>query len=174
MAGIKQPIQDIITLLEAVSGMQYVRVWNDQFKKLDEGKIEAFPFPCAFVEVVGSDKIQLVGGGVAAGDLTFRIHIGHEQLDAGDGTMGQNLDAIDFKDLVVKKLALKKLTACTILQKSGESQNYDHGNVYIYTVDFNTHFFDSKGSPYDPDAGVYIDSTPPTTLELTVEKVNSL
>jgi hypothetical protein len=95
-----------------------------------------------------------------------------EFLDAQDGTMGQNLDIFDLKEKVTKAFRDFAPTACSTVQRTGESQNFDHDNVYEYLIDYATHMIDSKGSKYDPDDNDFILSTPP--LELEVDLSNSI
>jgi hypothetical protein len=52
--------------------------------------------------------------------------------------------------------------------RTGETQDYEHTNLYHYIIDFITNFTDSKGSSYDSAAGKYITSVPPTELEIDI------
>jgi hypothetical protein len=166
MAGIKAPIKDLLSLLQDIEGLAYVRVWNNQFKLIHEGKMQAIPFPAAFVEIVAPEKLVTIGVGVVAGDLLIRIHLCDEMLDAGDGTMEQNLEIFDLKDKLVKALSGFAPTACSAMQRVSESQSYDHDNTYEYILEFDTHFIDSKGSKYDEETTDMIEYGPPTVLEI--------
>jgi hypothetical protein len=63
MAGIKAPIQDILTRLTSLQVVNqdqdtvplYARIWNNQLR-IKKEDIYAIPYPCAFVELV-SDKL---------------------------------------------------------------------------------------------------------------------
>lgn len=174
MAAIKQPLQDImarLVSLQTVEGaplFQYVRKFNDQFKLLKEGgNIEAIPLPAALVKMVEPISWNQMGGGLKQADITWEIHIGMEQLDAGDGTMEQNLDIFDqFRDLVEAGLTGFVAIASTPLFCIGESPDYEHTNLYFYILSFKCGYIDSKGSPYDQAAGKFIYKQPPTDLQV--------
>lgn len=164
MAGIKDAINDLLTKLQAVNGSTsflYVRVWNNQFQLLDEGKTEAIPFPCAFVEVRVPNDYTTLPYGITQSDVTFRIHIGQREEDAGDGTMGQNINIFALRDEVIKLLTNYEPTACSGLMKVAEEQDYSHTNIYHYIVDFICAFIDNKG-----DTRTWIEKTPPTILQI--------
>jgi hypothetical protein len=165
MASIDQPQMDMIALLQAVQYQgaplfNFVDIYNDQFDMQDEGKQEAIALPAALVELPDPEW-NLLGGGLMQSDLIFRIHIGMEQLDAGDGTMARNVLIFQYRRAVIMYLSRKVMTACTPLFWVKDQPSYKHSNKYVYVVDFKCGFVDSSGSPYDPDAGVYIESTPP-------------
>jgi hypothetical protein len=182
MAGIKQPIVDILAKLTTVQVVNqdnqtvnlFARVWNDQFRKFDEGQLEAFPLPSAFVEVVNPSDYNRIGGGFDASDIIFKIHIGHWFMDAADGTFEQDLDIIDLRDKVISLLSNYQPKACGSLVHISDQQDYQHKSVYVYEIEFKCHFIDSKGSPYDPAAGKYIDSVPPTDLEIDIIPVDNI
>lgn len=163
MSGIKTPILDIITKLETGSFSQYSRIWNNQFEKLELGTIEAFPFPCAFVEVVLPNEYNALSSGISASDVTFRIHIGQTEYDAQDGRLSENKSIFDLRDEVVKLLTNFYPTACSGMMRVSEEQDYKHTNIYHYVVDFVSHFIDDKG---DTTPSGMITKQPPTTLEI--------
>lgn len=182
MAGIKQPIQDLLTLLKSMDVTNgdgntvklYTRLWNNQLQRMREQQIEAFPLPAAFVEFVSYTEFENVGVKVIAGKVKFKIHILHEFLDAQDGTMGQDLVIFDLKDQINRRLYDAVLTGCSTLVRIGESSANDFDNVHEYVLEYQVHFMDSVNSPYDSGNGKYIQTTPPTQLQLTVTKVTSL
>lgn len=157
MAGIKAPINDLLTYLSTGTSFSYVRVWNNQFQWMEEKSIEAFPFPCIFIEtILPNDNAGL---GFTVADVVFRIHIGQTEYDAVDGTMEQNLSIFYLRDEVITLLTYKELTACSGLQKINEEQDYSHTNVYHYIIDFKCSFVDSKGDKTQGQVTNY-----PTTL----------
>ena len=93
MSGIKAPIVDVINKLKTLqlpnnagnSPNLYSAVWNEQLQRLEEGESYPFNLPAAFVELLMSNNYQQLGAGITASDLTFRIHLAMEQIDAGDG-----------------------------------------------------------------------------------------
>jgi hypothetical protein len=178
MAGILSPLNDILARLTNLQdGMdnplfQYCRVFNDHFNRMERQEIEAFPFPCALVEIATPIDFMPIGGGLAQADVIWRIHIGMQELDAGDGTMEQNLDVFSlYRDTVVAALSNFKPTACGLLFRVAEQPDFNHTNIYVYTVEFKCGFIDSKGSKYDPGGGNYIYTTPPTRLEIDDSKM---
>lgn len=182
MAGIVQPMMDICTLLRTITinngdgqaATPYVRVWNNQVRFEHEGQQTDFPKPAFFLEVVNDVQYEELGKGFQAADVGFRVHIVHEFMDAQDGTFEQDLDVFALRDKVRATLSLVEVTACGPLVVVREGQDYEHTNIYHYIIEFVCNFIDSKGSPLDPDAGKYIDSTPPLTLQLTASIVGSV
>ena len=175
--SIKTAVTDIMGRLSSLQDSTgnplflYVRVFNDHFNRMEHQQIEAFPLPCALVEAVSPIVFLPIGGGLQQADVTWRIHIGMEQLDAQDGTMEQNLDIFDkYRDPVVAILSNFRPTACGLLFRTGEQPDYNHTNVYVYTIDFKCGLIDTKGSPYDPGNSQYTYTTPPIDLEIDNEQ----
>lgn len=182
MAGIKQPLQDILTQLTTLQVINqdkqtvplFARMWNNQFKRLEAGELEAIPLPSAFVEKLNPDNYTRIGIGFDAADIIFRIHVGHWFVDATDGTFEQDLAIYDLRDRVVALLSDYKPTGCGRMLRIAENQDYDYKRVNVYEIDFKTHFIDSKGSKYDPSSTYFADSTPPTGLEIDIIPVDSI
>ena len=143
MAGIKDPLQDLLTLIET-SSIKYSRVWNNQFQWMEEQSIEAFPFPCCFVETQ-FPNIEQGGLGYTVSDVIFRIHIGQVEYDSANGNIEQNLSIFALRDEIITLLTYKELSGCSGLQKVNEEQDYTHTNVYHYIIDFKCSFVDTKG-----------------------------
>lgn len=173
MAGVKQPLQDLLARLATMDvtnrdGYQvklYARVWNNQVLFEAEGDNYAFPKPAAFVEVINNATYEEIGGGYASCDIVFRIHLVHEYYNQ-DGTFEQDLEIFDLRDQLIGLLNHYKPTGCGLLVRMAEAQQYDHANVYEYLIDFGCNFTDSTGS--DDDRGLFITKEPPTGLDLTV------
>lgn len=174
MAGIKQPIKDILDLLRTIpvtNGDGYnvapvVRLWNNQITKLKEGMQEVFPMPAFFVEV-GQLNFQNIGQGFRSGELNFKVHIAHEFYDATDGTFEQDLLVFDLRDKVIGYLSSMTPTSCSPLEATGEGIDNDHDNIYHYVIEFTCNFTDSIASKEDisnPYANIY--SNHPTQLIL--------
>lgn len=159
MAGIKAPILDIMNRLQSLGVFAHIRIWNSQIDYERDGKIYDFPKPAAFVEVVSDPLFEQLGGGFQSADLAFRIHICDEEYDAGQGTFEQNVSVFDLRDAVCRPtgLSLYQPVGMGPLTKITEAQDYEHDNLYHYTVDFMASFIDSTGSPYDPENGQIID-----------------
>jgi hypothetical protein len=146
----------------------YVRIWNNQPQKQKSGKIQAYPLPAAFVEVIKPTKFKPLLNGASESDLVWRIHLQHWFTDAQDGTMEQDLLIFDLRDQVLATLNLYKPTSCGNLMFSDEGQDFNHDDIYVYLVEFTCSFIDSKGSPYDPGRTDYQNSTPPSNLVINV------
>lgn len=173
MAGIKEPIVDILNALKTIPDFTTVRLWNNQTHHLKE---QNFVLPAAFVEVSSPEQLLSIGGGFSAGDVHFKIHVVHEFLDAQDGSMDQDLTIFDLKEKVVAVLSQLKPTACGLMQRVSESQSHDHDNVNFYIIEYITHFIDSKASTYDPYPGKYMDFTlpQPPDIEIDITEVPSI
>ncbi|MFX1704587.1 hypothetical protein PV783_11570 [Chitinophaga sp. CC14] len=174
MAGIKQPILDILNALKEIPALQFIRVWNNQIDYEKSGEQYNFPKPAAFVETLQGLLWDTLALGVSSADLIFRIHIAHEYYDAQDGTFEQDLVVFDIRDAVIEKLQLFKPTGCGPMTKILEEQDYEHDNIYHYTVDFAVNFIDTKGSPLDPDSGKLITKDPPTGLQIQLNVVDNI
>jgi hypothetical protein len=89
----------------------FVDVWNNQLDLAEQQQQYSFPFPAGFIEVLNVQEPKQLGDGVQLYDqLIVRIHILHNQLDAGDGTMERNMDVFD--------LTQKHLSACKDLNRT--------------------------------------------------------
>ena len=176
MAGIKQPISDMLTKLTTLNvtnqDLQLVplnaRIFNNQIKRQKEGDIQAVPLPSAFLEVVNNAQYNRLLNGVSESDIVFRIYLTHWFTDAQDGTFDQDLLIFDLRDSIIALLSNYRPTACGNLCLTAEGQDYDHGDVYVYVLEFTTGFIDSKGSPYDVGRTDFINSVPPTVFDLEI------
>lgn len=139
-----------------------VRLWNNQLQMEQEGAYQAYAKPAVFVEVLNDMVWEQLQGGFSASDLAFRFHIVHEYYDDQAGNFEQDLVVFDLRDALIAAFMLYKPTGCGPMTKITEQQDYDHANVIHYLVDFVTHFIDDAGVP------TTIETTPPTTLEATV------
>ena len=182
MAGIKQPLQDILAQLAAIQvtnmdnqvGNLYSRVWNNQLQYMDDGSGDVFPRPAAFVEVVSPAQYEAIGLGFRSADLGFRIHLIHDFYNQ-DGTMEQDLGIFDLRDMILANhnnpvnpgLSLFCPTACGAMVCVSETQDYSHKNIYHYILDFVCNFTDSKGSGYDTNAGQF-DDTPNANMDTEI------
>ena len=178
MAGIKQPLQDILTRLATltVKGGDgaffniYTRVWNNQIEYMRKGEGVDFPRPAAFVEIVSPVAYQEIGGGVLSADLGFNIHLVCENYDNGGGTFDQDLVVFDLRDAMFLLFSEFQPTGCSKMVIVNEQQDFDHDNVYHYVISWVCHYLDSKASPYDSAAGRYTDSVPPTQIVINAAK----
>ena len=174
MAGIKQPLQDVLAKLATLDVTNrdgqtvklYSRIWNNQVEFELQGDSYVYPKPAAFVEVVNNAVYEEIGVGFASCDVVFRIHLVHEFYNQ-DGTFEQDLEIFDLRDKIIALLNHFKPTACGLLVRMNETASYEHTNIYEYLIDFGCNFTDSKGSPYDQQAGKFIQKDPPTDLNIS-------
>ena len=171
MAGIKQPITDILSKLATIQVTNadnqtvslYSRIWNNQIEYIEKGSDYVWPRPAAFVEVANSVNYKIIGLGFRSADLGITIHLVHDFFNS-DGTFEQDLDIFDLRDQVVAALSQYSPTACSPLNCINEDQDYSHDNLYHYVLEFVCNSIDSKGSAYDPSAGNY-DDTPNINMD---------
>mgnify|MGYP000429743528 CR=1 FL=1 len=175
MAGIVQPIQDILAALTTINVVNqdgytvplHSRIWNNQIKYEEQGKQYDFPKPAAFLEIVSPITYAETGMNLLCADININIHLVHEYYNS-DGTYEQDLTIYLLRDAVIKTLSNLTPTACSNLTCNSETMSYDHDNLYHYILCFDCAFIDSKASAYDPAATIYINSVPPTALQTNV------
>lgn len=178
MSGILPVITDILAKLATIQVTNqdnltvpiYARVWNNQLDNLNGGESYSWPRPAVFVEIISPASFEVIGLGFRSADLGIRIHLIHDYYNS-EGTYGQDLTIFELRDKVVSAhnvdaaiqsgLSQYCPTACGPLNCISESQDYDHGNLYHYILDFICNFTDSKGSVYDPADGRFIDTADP-------------
>ena len=165
---IKTAINDILTRLNTVTGAMFVAVWNNHASRLMDGSGYSFACPAVFVELETLGEAGRLGGGMTSQDYIIRIHLLHQELDAADGTLDQNLNVYDWRDDIKAKVTGMKPTNFSNLMFMNELQDYEHSNLYHYILEFKAAFVDTKGSPIDNDSTDWIETTPPTDLDLSV------
>lgn len=176
MAGVRQFFESILTRLGTItvtnqdgqSVPMYARVWNNQVEREREGETYNYPKPAAFVEVVAPLDMEEGGQNMRTARMVVNIHIVHEFYNE-DGTFEQDLVIFDLRDKVVAALSQFRPTGSGMLVSNGETPDYDHDNIVHYVVSYVCEFVDSKGSPYDPGRGIYIEKQPPTDLDLQMD-----
>jgi hypothetical protein len=167
---IKTAFQDVLLIARQITGVQYVAIFNNQVREEQDGKTFDFPKPAILIEIENPNQgLQTLGqDNVTVSEITWRISIVHEQLDAADGTLDQNLDVFDYRDLVKVAMTGIRPKNCSHWMYVEESQDYAHNNIYVYSIGFKCSFVDTKGSPLDPDSNTYITFEPPIALDLGV------
>lgn len=176
MSGLKQPIQDILTKMQTLDVRNgdgntvklVARMWNNQLRMDQEGKMQVFAKPAGFLEVVSPATYEIIGQGFRSSDISFRVHLITDNLNT-EGYFEQDLTVFDLRDKVIGLLSGYKPTGCGELNSISEQQDYDHNNLYHYIIDFVCNFTDTKGSKLDADKpDAYVESGTPTTLILSV------
>lgn len=169
--GVSALYSSIINRIKTASQFGFVHIWNNQLEQLENGETYVFPFPCVFVEIITPAAYSPLGLGYSVGDLIIRIHLGHEEYDAGNGNYEENTNVFTYRDILVGLLNNYQPTGCSSLMKSAEAQDYVHTNVYHYTIEFKAAFIDNSGS-FD----VQIPTEPGEITEITpgivVDRVN--
>ncbi len=165
---IKTALQDVLLQARNVSGVLYAAVFNNQVKEELGGHTFDFPKPAILVEIAtpNEGKQTLGRESVTVSELTWRLSIVHEQLDAQDGYLDQNLDVFDFRDAVKRAFSFFKPKNCSLWQYVEESQDYAHNNIYVYSIAFKCSYVDTKGSPLDPDEPQTV-INPPIALDIS-------
>jgi len=173
MAGISDVYSSLLGRIRSTTPIPFVHIWNNQLQQLEDGDTYVFPFPNAFVEVIAPTNYDPIGQGYATGELTVRIHIGHEEYDAGGGNYEENVNVFTYRDLIINKLNSFQPTACSSLMKVSETQDFVHTNVYHYIIEFRCAFIDSRGS-YD-EQHEFIDGVfTEIDINAVVDRVNLL
>jgi len=185
MAGISQVYQDLKAKISTATGSGFVHIWNNQLEQLAEGKTYAFPFPCYFIEVMPPTQYDPIGRGYATGELTIKIHIGHEEYDAFNGNYEENVNVFTLRDGIINALNSYQPIACSSLMKISETQDYVHTNIYHYVIEFKCAFIDSRGSideqlPFvdgsfsEIDINAFIDTSLANKFDLTFDNTFNL
>lgn len=147
MSSLKDLYTEIRTELEAINGIKYVRLWNNQFER--ENVNEAFQFPCCLIEFEPTECRDLLNG-VQQYDFIVCIHLGFESYKTED------TDILDLKQSVFVKLGNYNSTTgmFSILSRESETQNFDHDNIQDYQIRFKV-----TGKDFDGDTRPNTDAT---------------
>jgi len=170
MAGIAIVYSDLITKIKNDVGLNFVHIWNNQLQQVADGETYVFPFPNAFVEISAPTQYDQLSSGYTQGNLIIRIHVGHEEYDAGNGNFEENVNVFTYRDAVIKSLNNFQPTSCSSMMKVSESQDYVHTNIYHYIIEFICSFVDSKGSKDEQIPTVTIE--PPIGIEIDIDRVD--
>ena len=166
MAGINNAILDIKNIIQSSYG--FCRIFNNQFKYMEQGKIESFPFPCFFVEVQMNQNHSQLSSGFSESDVTFKIHIGQTEYDSVDGTLEENKSIFSLRDSIVRLLTYYEPSGCSRLMKVSEQQDYEHTDVYHYIIDFQCSLIDTTGGEafnyVNPPVQLTVTATPQITI----------
>ena len=159
MAGIKQPILDIVNQIKTIPFANnagatpnlYSAIFNNQIERMKNGEEYNYSLPAAFVEVIPQKTGGEIGFGSWGYDVIFRIHAVMNQPDAGDGTLDQNLTIYDLRNALQEALVHFQPTGCGEMQSDDERFDTDHDNICVYQFDLITHYID-HGKGCDKDA----------------------
>lgn len=163
---LKDTILEIVNQLKSVTGIQWVAIWNNQFDLTEQKDMYSFQTPAAFIEVQFGET-QNLGLTMTAQDVIIKVHLFEVQLDMADGTVEQNLDVFLRRNAIKKKLNNWKPLYCSALAFQEEEQDYNHNQVYHYTVSFAATFIDDL-----TETGDFIYKIPPTDIEFNSIPLN--
>lgn len=139
--------------------IEYVQMWNNQlaswkdsYKQIKDDDLVTGtpntyipPMPALLIEFDNLNPVELGAGVQIFNDLIIHIHIVHQQLDAGDGTMEQNLEVFQLADAVYAALNKFLIPGCIELVRQAPNKlDYAHDNLYHYIVDFGTNYVDAS------------------------------
>lgn len=123
----------------------FVDVWNNQLELAEQQQQYSFPLPASFIEILNVQEPKQLGDGVQLYDqLIVRLHIVHEQLDAGDGTMERNLDVFDLTQKTFKHMQGFEPDKASAFFRVNEERDYYHTNVYHFMQDYKTTYLDDS------------------------------
>lgn len=123
-----------------------VEVYNSQIDRVRAGKI-SINYPSLYIEVKNHNPVNL-GRNLNRMDLDIRFHIAMVELDAGDGTMDQNLNIFKLRDLVNKAYVSFTPFDCGSISNQVEYQDYKHTNLYHYITQMKCHWTDTSAVRY--------------------------
>ena len=112
-----------------------VAIWNNQIGRMKSGGGYGFDSPAIFLETRETNHERL-GMGYKAYDLECTIHLLHEELDAMDGTLDQNVNVFHYRDLVIEYLDGSKPVQAGNLWYISDEQDFSHDNCYIFNIKF--------------------------------------
>lgn len=141
-------MRTLYTLIKAqlalLANIKHIAVYNDQLGLVDNRTSVSYPYPAVFIEMVTDIPARSVGNGVQLYEpLDIRIHIVHEQLDSQLGTLDENLDVLDLKDLVYQNLQMFEPNGASTFFRISEVQDYEHSNIYHYIQTYRTTYLDA-------------------------------
>lgn len=159
-------LEDIIAKVRTdLPQFKFVGIYNQQEEEMKAEKNQYYDVqkPALFIEVIDDTVIQQLGGGLQIYDpLLIRLHVVHEQFDAIDGTMEQNLDVYDLKQDVYLAFDRWEPNGSSMWVRMSEKRDHNHTNIYVFLQDWQTTFVDNSAKR--PSAV----TTPPTNLQIDI------
>lgn len=120
-----------------VPEVTHVKLFNNQFNRMEQGEEQAFPVhEAVFVEFVSPIPWRTKREGIQEADLTVRIHIGFESL------LLEDLTVFDRKSAIHEALQGFKDNYFTAFVRVSETQDTDHSNYMVWTIDYQTTYTD--------------------------------
>jgi hypothetical protein len=142
----RQLIEDTLCHLENEPNLfAFVDIWNNQLELEQQNVQYSFPMPACFIEIVNPGEPKQLGDGVQLYDpLLIRLHIIHNQLDAGNGTFERNLDVFDLTDKTFKHMQGFEPDKASAFFRVNDERDYLHTNIYHFIQDYKTTYLDDS------------------------------
>lgn len=143
--------------LEAISGVKFVGLWNNQIG--NENVEHPFLYPAIFVQFTNDNFVEDLKG-IQRYDSVITLHICFESY------MDEDTSILTLKDLVFSTMHKNTQTATnTPMYRLAERQNFDHSNVQVYEQDYRTSIKDfGADQRATTSATITILDTPETIL----------
>lgn len=174
--GLKESILSIcqklatipVTTLDGLVSTLYVRIWNNQIERKQEGQGFIYQTPACFVEVTVTES-ETLGQGATGHDLTIRFLLEQNNYNT-EGSYDEDLDIFALRDKVHQTINGFKPANCSPLVIGAPALDYNHDNTYLCALEYRTHFTDLTASIHDELAGLYVWSTlEDWTLDLDID-----
>ena len=140
---------------------QFVTIWNNQIKQWSTGSTFPVQSPCCLIETDLGTASAMGRGVTLYRDVKIKFHIVDWQLDAGDGTLDQNLEVFAWRDLLKTYMERFFPLHCGAMTTFCEEQDFEHTAIYHYKITFKTSLSDLKGSWLDPGQTTVVLTPPP-------------
>lgn len=170
--------EDIKTKLETLKDsdgsntFKWIHVWNNQLELIDQSKTYETQYPACFIEFMPQDIKQLGAGLQSYDPLMLRFHVIHQQTDATDGTMEQNLDVFDLKTRVFKLLQKFEPTGASMFVRTAETPDHRHGRLYEFIQEYKTEYIEN--TTLEPLNGILVEADKlKLKISLTVDEVDN-
>lgn len=146
----KQIYLSIINQIKSIGifNNDYIFIFNNQIERIKD-KGYAFNGPTVFVEIQEKNRKALAAG-FASSELVIILHLYDVQLDAGDGTLDQNLEVFDLKTSLHQYINLFKPTDFTtsLMVIDDWEQDFNHSDIYHYRIRYACSFIDNSAYLY--------------------------
>jgi len=161
-------INDILSWLRAVPGVEYAAVYNQQYERINQGDEAGeagylFAMPAVFVDFDFSEVKQMGQGYQLYEPVRVTLHIVCQQLDSGDGYLDQNSIIIPLKNSIFLAVQKKYPTRGGMMVRTSETADYGHNNLYVWKQIYTTTLVDHIGR--DPINGVTLQ--PPISFNIS-------
>ena len=151
---------------------QWVAMWNNQIRQWKDKMSFPVAKPACFLQIDLGDAMNMGLGVTLYQNVDIKLHIVDWQMDAGDGTIDQNLEVYVWRDLLKTHMENFFPLHGGCVTQTSEEQDYEHTDVYHYVVNFVCSMTDLKGGILDPDQENWIIKEPPTNVIMTFEYNN--